>query len=108
MKAKKKIDFDCQNFEQLAFKAMHEGKSLEQACHQAYSPVHLTFICGGYNLLQIIQYIFMCAFVHRQGDLCVINTISSSIFLFSKFQGTISGFSSEKCVCVPFQNYLNR
>ena len=31
MKGKKKEDFDYQNFEQQAIKAMYEGKSLEQA-----------------------------------------------------------------------------
>jgi hypothetical protein len=46
MKSKKKEDFDYQHFEQQALTAMYEGKSLDQACHQAYSPVHLTFICG--------------------------------------------------------------
>lgn len=35
MKGKKKEDFDCQNFEAQALKAMYEGKSLEQGLVQA-------------------------------------------------------------------------
>jgi hypothetical protein len=76
---------------------------LNQACHQAYAPVHLTFICAGYNLLQIIEDIFVGAFAHGRGDLCVRNTNSPSIFLFPKFQRTIPNFNPEKCV--PFLNF---
>jgi hypothetical protein len=71
---------------------------LNKACHQAYSPVHLTFICARYNLLQIIEDIFVGAFAHGRGDLCLRNTNFPSIFLFPKFQRTISGFNPEKYV----------
>ena len=60
-------------------------------------------LTAGYNLLQIIEDIFVGAFAHGRGDLCVENTNFPSIFLFPKFQRTISGFYPEKCV--PFLKF---
>jgi hypothetical protein len=59
-------------------------------------------ICTVYNLLQIIEDIFVGIFAHERGDLWLENTNLLSIFLSPKFQRTISGFYLEKCV--PFLN----